>query len=61
MHDHVSVELSKAEIEVLLESLKYSRLKVAETQGKPSSVRQENLMRLDVVSEKLRRSREQAK
>jgi hypothetical protein len=48
------MELTGAEIQVLLESLKYSIQRVSDAQGTPYSVRQENLERLRAVQEKLR-------
>ena len=47
-------ELTRAEIEVLLESLKYSIQRLSEAQGTPYAVRQENLQRLNSVQSKLR-------
>ncbi len=49
------VELTGAEISVLLECLKYSIQRVSDAQGTPYAVRQENLQRLRDVQEKLRR------
>jgi len=48
------MELTRAEIEVLLECVKYSIQRVSDTQGTPYTVRQENLERLRAVQEKLR-------
>lgn len=51
------MSLTSAEIEVLLESLKYSLRSVADAQGTPYAVRQENLARLRSVQDKLRKMR----
>lgn len=40
------MELNGAEIQVLIESLKYNIQRVSEAQGTPDPVRQENLGRL---------------
>lgn len=48
------MELTRTEIEVLLESVKYSIQRVGEAQGTPYTVRQENLERLRALQEKLR-------
>jgi len=55
------VELTSAEIQVLLECLEYSIQRVGEAQGTPYAVRQENLQRLYSVQEKLRQLGKQAK
>jgi hypothetical protein len=55
------MELTGAEIQVLLECLKYSIQRVSEAQGTPYAVRQENLQRLSSVQEKLRRMGKEAK
>jgi hypothetical protein len=51
------MELTHAEIEVLLECLMYSIQRVGEAPGTPYTVRQENLERLRAVQEKLRQMR----
>ena len=54
----MKVELNGLDIAVLLESLKYSRQRVADAQGTPYEVRKENLARLDRTAEKLRAVRD---
>jgi hypothetical protein len=54
------MELTNAEIAVLLESLKYSIQRVTDAQGTPNDVRKENLDRLYAVQEKLRTMRPKA-
>jgi hypothetical protein len=54
------MELTGMDIEVLLESLKYSIQRVSEAQGTPYAVRQENLARLHEVQEKLRQMRRES-
>jgi hypothetical protein len=54
------VDLTGGEIQVLLESLKYSIQRVSDAQGTPYAVRQENLQRLYSVQEKLRQMGKQA-
>lgn len=49
----MNVDLTERDLEVLAESLKYARQKVADAQGTPYDVRQENLRRIDVVREKI--------
>jgi hypothetical protein len=53
------MELTRGEIEVLLESLKYSIQRVSEAQGTQCTVRQENLQRLGAVQGKLRQMRDE--
>lgn len=53
------MELTDAEIAVLLESLKYSIQRVGDAQGTPYAVRLENLERLRAVQEKLRQIRDE--
>jgi hypothetical protein len=48
------MELTSAEIAVLLESLKYSIQRVTDAEGTPNDVRKENLDRLYAVQDKLR-------
>ena len=48
------MDLTGDDIQVLLESLKYSIQRVSDAQGTPYAVRQENLQRLYSVQEKLR-------
>ena len=54
----MSAELDAQDIEVLLESLEYSKQRVRDAAGTPYDVRQQNLARLDGVAEKLRRLRD---
>ena len=61
MQEHFAVELSFGEIETLLESLRYSTIRVGEAEGTPPKVRQENLARLDAVAAKLRQKRSEAR
>lgn len=49
-----TMELTNADIQVLLECLTYSIQRVGEAPGTPYTVRQENLERLRAVQEKLR-------
>lgn len=56
MQYQVTVELSAGEIETLLESLRYSTIRVEGSQGTPDNVREENLARLDTVAAKLRQA-----
>jgi hypothetical protein len=49
-----TMELNATDIQVLLESLKYSIQRVSDTPGTPYSVRQENLARLRDAQQKLR-------
>jgi len=49
-----TMELTLAEIKLLLECLTYSVQRVSEAQGTPPAVREENLQRLRAVQEKLR-------
>jgi hypothetical protein len=51
------MELTRDEIDVLLESLKYSIQRVSDAQATPYSVRRESLDRLEAVQAKLRRFR----
>jgi hypothetical protein len=53
------MDLTRVEIELLLESLNYSIRSVSEAQGTPDRVRGDNLDRLRAVQEKLRRMRDQ--
>jgi hypothetical protein len=55
------MELTRGEIEMLLESLKYSIQRVSEAQGTPYQVRQENLRRLTDVQGKLRLMRDNSR
>ena len=52
------MELTEADIQVLLECLKYSIQRVSDAQDTPYTVRQENLQRLCAVQDKLRRMRD---
>jgi hypothetical protein len=53
----MTVELSGDDIETLLTSLKYSQRAIADAQGTPYEVRQQNLARVEAVAEKLRKVR----
>jgi hypothetical protein len=53
------MQLTRDEIEVLLESLKSSIQRISDAPGTPYSVRQENLQRLASVQEKLRRMKDE--
>ncbi len=55
------MDLTTGEIQVLLQSLKYSIQRVSDAQGTPYAVRQENLQRLHSVQEKLRQMGKQAR
>ncbi len=55
----MATSLDGNDIAVLLESLEYSKQRVAEAQGTPYEVRKKNLDRLDRVAEKLRTIRAQ--
>ena len=49
--------LNAQDIEVLLESLEYSKDRIRNASGTPYNVRQQNLARLDAVVQKLRHLR----
>ena len=51
----MGTELDAQDIEVLLESLRYSKLRLGDAPETPYEVRQQNLARLDAVADKLRR------
>lgn len=53
------MQLNRADIETLLESLKYSLQRVSDAPGTPYDVRQQNLNRLIAVQEKLRKMRDE--
>lgn len=53
------MELTGADIQVLLESLSYSIQQVRDAKGTPYSVRRENLQRLEAFQQKLRAIRDQ--
>jgi len=57
----MNVELTREEVETLLESLQYSKQRVADAQDTPSGVRQENLGKLDAVEKTLREARKREK
>jgi len=57
----MTIDLNFGEVETLLESLEYSKLRIRDAQGTPESVRKENLARLDAVAMKLRDARREAK
>lgn len=48
----MTVELTIEEIETLLASLKYSKQHISAASGTPTSVRQENLSKIEVVEAK---------
>ncbi len=50
----MDIDLDRHDVAVLLESLKYSKQRIAEAQGTPYEVRREKLDRLDHVAQKLR-------
>lgn len=50
----MNVELTSGQVETLLESLEFSKKRVADAQGTPYGVRQENLGRLEAVEKALR-------
>lgn len=56
----MKIELTLAEVEILLTSLEYSMQRVRDAQDTPYSVRQENLARLDSVAAKLREAGQEA-
>jgi hypothetical protein len=60
MSDQLTLELSLGDIETLLTSLEYSKLRIREAPDTPYKVRQENLARLDIVGTKLRNARQSA-
>jgi hypothetical protein len=51
--------LNRADIETLLESLKYSVQRVGDAPGTPYDVRQQNLHQLTAVQEKLRKMKDE--
>ena len=53
------MEFNRGEIEVLLESIKYSLQRVRDARDTPPKVRQENLQRLEAVQAKLRQMRDE--
>jgi hypothetical protein len=53
----MTVDLDETDVDVLLESLKYSKQRVQDAQGTPYGVRKDNLERLEAVTEKLRHAR----
>ncbi|MFK5947601.1 MAG: hypothetical protein QM500_02380 [Methylococcales bacterium] len=53
----MSAELSKNEIETILESLKYSKQRIQDSQDTPYEVRKENLQRIDDVIDKLQNAK----
>lgn len=50
----MNISLTEEEVQTLLESLKYSRQRIADAQGTPYEVRQQNLKRIDDVAGKIR-------
>lgn len=50
----MSIELTRAELEVLLESIKFSKERIVNTPDTPSEVRQQNIARLEAVESKLK-------
>lgn len=57
----MTIELSKLEIETLLESLNYSKRAIEDAQGTPDEVRKENLERIESAIQKLRVARNASK
>ncbi len=57
----MTVELTPEPAEVLIESLRYSKQRLAEAHGTPYSVRQENLGRLEAVEHALREMKKEYK
>ena len=53
----MKIELTAEEVEVLITSLKYSLRQVADAEGTPYEVRQENLARIESVKQKLSAAR----
>jgi hypothetical protein len=50
----MDIDLNGDEIQTLLESLRYSKQRIADAEGTPYEVRQENIRRIDQVAMKLR-------
>jgi uncharacterized protein (UPF0216 family) len=50
----MQIDLTPSDLEVLIESLKYSERNVRDAAGTPYAIRRENLQRLADVAEKLR-------
>ena len=50
----MTVDLTRDELETLVESLSYSRMRIRDAQGTPSGIRVESLQRVDVIAAKLR-------
>lgn len=55
----MNVDLTRQDLDTLIESLEYSEMRVRDAQGAPHEVRQENLARLDSVAAKVRAARKQ--
>lgn len=51
------LELDQGDIEVIRESLRYSKQRIADAQGTPYAVRRENLERVESVMQKFSKSR----
>jgi len=54
----MNLDLTAEELQTLLESLRYSKQRIADAEGTPYDVRQENLARIDHVMSKLHRVRD---
>ena len=54
--DEMLVDLNAGDVEVLLQSLQYSKERVHNAKDTPDSVRKENLRKLDVIADKLRKA-----
>jgi hypothetical protein len=57
----MQVELTLEDIETLITSLGYSKQRVADASSTPSTVRQENLERIESVEKKLSEARKDAR
>lgn len=50
----MQIDLSEQDVETLMESLDYATQRVADAEGTPYKVRQENLSRIDALRSKIR-------
>ncbi len=57
----MEIPLTLQDIDVLLESLKYSKLNISNAPDTPYQVRQDNLLKVEVVEVKLRAARQATK
>jgi hypothetical protein len=53
----MTVELGTEEVDILLESVEYSKQPIRDAQDTPYAIRQDRLKRLDTVAAKLRGAR----